>query len=130
MATTPSYAATPVLDLARLSAANTSRDGTGTLLTVATGTTAGKRLSRVLVSATGTTTAGMIRFFLSTDNGTTNRLVAELPVTAITPSGTVASFTGQVDRLSGLILPGTTALLRATTHNAETFDITVESAGL
>ncbi len=130
MAATPQFAATPILEVSRLSSANTNRDGTGILVTIATGTAAGKRISRVPITATGTTTAGMIRFFVSVDNGVTNRLIAEVPVTATTPSGSVPAWTALADRLAGLVLPGTTALLRATTHNAETFDIVVESGGM
>jgi hypothetical protein len=130
MATEPQFAATPILEVAQVTAANTNRDGTGTIVTVASGTAAGKRISRVTIQATGTTTAGMIRFYFSPDGGTTNRLIGEVAVTAATPSGTVSAFSTLATALVGLILPGTSAQLRASTHNAETFNILIESGGL
>ena len=137
MATSAQYTAQPILEYAQVSTANTNRDGTGTLVTVSTGpsTTAaagvGQRINRIQVDATGTTTAGMVRFFLSLDNGTTNRMIVEKVVTAITVGASTAAFRTEVPELVGMILPGGgQALLRASTHNAETFNIIVESGRL
>jgi hypothetical protein len=134
MATTAQFTAQPTIDISQVSTANTNRDGTGTIVTVATGpsTTAaagvGERINRVTIHATGTTTAGVIRFYISLDSGTTNRLICERLVTAITPSTSVAAFRTEVGELVGLILPGGgAAMLRASTNNAETFNIMVES---
>lgn len=134
MATTAQFTAQPIIDIAQVSTANTNRNGTGTIVTVASGpsTTAaagvGKRINRVTVTATGTTTAGVIRFFLSTDNGTTNYLVCERLVPAITPSTSVAVFRSEIGELVGLMLVGGgNCLLRASTNNAETFNICAES---
>lgn len=134
MATTAQFTAQPTVDVAQVSTANTNRDGTGTIVTVATGPSAtaangvGKRIMRVTVAATGTTTAGVIRFYISTDNGTTNRLICERLVTAITPSTSVAIFRSEIGELVGLTLVGGgNCLLRASTNNAETFNIMVES---
>ena len=134
MATTAQFTAQPTIDIAQVSTANTNRDGTGTIVTVATGPSAtaangvGKRIMRVTVAATGTTTAGVIRFYISTDNGTTNRLICERLVTAITPSTSVAIFRSEIGELVGLTLVGGgNCLLRASTNNAETFNIMVES---
>ena len=134
MATTAQFTVQPNLEYSQLTTANTNRDGTGTIVTVASGPTAsaaagvGERISRVIVQATGTTTAGVIRFYLSLDNGTTNRLICERLVAAITPSTSVAAFRMEVNELAGLVLPGgNTALLRASTNNTETFNVIVES---
>ena len=134
MATTAQFTAQPNLEYSQVSTANTNRDGTGTIVTSATGPSTaaaagvGERITRVTVQATGTTTAGVIRFYLSLDNGTTNRLLVEKLVTAITPSTTLAAFRMEVPELVGLVLPGGgQALLRASTNNAETFNIIVES---
>ena len=134
MATTAQFTAQPIIDIAQVSTANTSRDGTGTIVTVATGPAStagsgvGKRLNRVVVHATGTTTAGVIRFFVSLDSGTTNRLICEKLVPAVTPSTSVPAFRMEVGELTGIILPGGgAAVLRASTNNAETFNILVES---
>jgi hypothetical protein len=134
MATTAQFTAQPIIDIAQVSTANTSRDGTGTIVTVATGPASaagsgvGKRINRVVVHATGTTTAGVIRFFVSLDSGTTNRLILERLVPAITPSTSTVAFRSEIGELVGMILPGGgAAMIRASTNNAETFNITVES---
>jgi hypothetical protein len=82
----------------------------------------------VTIQATGSTTAGVIRFYISIDSGTTNRLICEKLVPAITPSTSVPAFRMEVGELTGIILPGGgAAVLRASTNNAETFNILVES---
>lgn len=128
MATTGNYASTPRGGQAQISAANTARDGTGTLVTVFAGAATGSRVDDIVFIATGTTTAGMIRLFVSYDNGVTNRLFREIPVTAVTPSGTVQAFTTMLTNV-GLLLPNANALLRAATNNAETFNVIVANAG-
>jgi hypothetical protein len=137
MATTAQYTTQPIINYGQVSTQNTNRDGTGTIVTIVTGPSAtagagvGERINRVIVEATGTTIAGMVRFFLSLDNGTTNRLIVEKPVAAITVGASTAGFRTEVPELVGLILPGGgQALLRASTHNAETFNIIVESGRL
>ena len=134
MATTAQFTAQPNLEYSQLTTANTARDGTGTIVTIAAGpaTSAGvgvgERITKVTVQATGTTTAGVIRFFLSLDNGTTNRLILEKLVPAITPSTTVSAYRMEVNELVGCVLPGGgQALLRASTNNTETFNVVVES---
>lgn len=128
MAVNPNFASTPLAAQAQVSTANTNRDGTGTLVTVVTGASTGSRVDDIVIQATGTTTAGMVRLFLSLDNGTTNRLIREIPVAAVTPSGTVQAFRAELYDL-GIILPNATALLRASTHNAETFNVVATRAG-
>jgi hypothetical protein len=134
MATTAQFTAQPTIDISQVSTANTNRDGTGTIVTVATGPSTaaaagvGERINRVVIHATGTTTAGVIRFYISVDGGTTNRLICERLVTAITPSTTIAAFRTEVGELVGLVLTGGgSCMLRASTNNAETFNIMVES---
>lgn len=131
MATTPNFAATALApDVVQISTANTNRDGTGTLGTVTTGTTAGVVIENITIKATGTTTAGCVRFFISTDTGTTKRLIAEIVVNAITPGASTATFFSNVPQLEGLVLVGTTTILYASTHNAETFNVIAEKSGL
>lgn len=128
MAINANYASIPRAAAAILSAANTSRDGTGTLVTVLAGGTAGTRVDDIRISATGSTTDGMVRFYISLDNGVTNRLLFEVPVTAITPSGAIQAFQARLADLA-IVLPDTSAMLRASTHNAETFHVVVTRAG-
>jgi len=140
MATTAQYTAQPILEYTQISTANTGRDGSGTLGTVASGPAVtaangvGKRLLRVSVCAAGTTTAGVIRFFISNDNGSTKRMVCEKLVPAVTPSTTVSAFRTEVPELVGMILPGgtggNTVILYAGTNNAETFNVICESGTL
>jgi len=137
MATTAQFTAQPILEYSQLTTANTNRDGTGTLVTVSTGPSAsaaagvGQRINRVIVQATGGTSAGVIRFYISLDNGTTNRMILERLVGAVSPSTTVLAWRQEMPELVGLILPGGgNALLRASTNNAETFNVIVESGRL
>lgn len=131
MAAAPAYASTPLKpDIVQISAANTNRDGTGTLVSVTVGTAQGVVTEQVRVSAVGVTTAGMVRFFLSNDGGATKRFLCEIAVTAITPSATQAGFTKVVDDLTGLTLFDTQTILYAATHNAEIFNIFHHKAGL
>lgn len=119
------YAAIPSTAAAQISAANTARDGTGTLVTVETAGASGTRIDDITIIATGTTTAGMVRLFLH--DGTTARLWREVPVSAITPSATVQTFSSSLNNLALVLQSGWS--LRASTHNAETFNVLVTRAG-
>lgn len=123
MATSPQFASTPRTAVAQVTAANTGRDGTGTIVSVITGGTNGTRIDSVQIVAAGTTTAGMVRLYLH--DGTNTRVIDEIPVTAITPSATVQTFltTRQYSLTQPVILPSSSWSLRASTHNAETFNV-------
>lgn len=135
MASTAQYVATPKNGVAQVSTANTNRDGTGTLATVYTAGTNGSRIDALQIQAAATTTAGMVRFFISNDGGTTKRLVGEVAITAITPSATVAAFNTTIGNgitgsfLSKGLVMQASAILYASTHNAETFNIIPVIAG-
>lgn len=129
MSSTANYAASPKVGMAVISTANSNLDGTGTLGTVFTAGTNGSRIDTILIYATGTTTAGMVRLFIS--DGTNNRLIAEVPVVAVTPSSTQPAFSALLQSnnnglLNSAPLPvnfQTTYLLKASTQNAETFNV-------
>jgi hypothetical protein len=73
--------------------ANTNRDGaTGTYSGTFLAGPQGSLIDAILFVAPGTTTAGLVRVFYAPD-AATYRLLAEVPVAAVTPSGTVAAFT-------------------------------------
>lgn len=112
--------------VAQVSAANTNRDGTGTIVSLITGVAAGTRINKIRVKAVGTTTAGMVRIYFF--DGTNIRMYREVAVTAITPSATVKTFEEEIlfDDADAPILAGVTQELRASTHAAETFNIIVE----
>lgn len=131
MAAAPSYASTPKKpDIIQVSVANTNRDGTGTLVPICAGDASGVVTEQLRIVAVGATTLGMVRFFLSNDTGATKRLIAEMPVTAITPSATQKAFAAEVPDLAGLTLYDPATILYAATHNAETFNIFHHKAGL
>lgn len=125
MATSAAYAATPRSALAQVSASNTNRDGTGTIVTVFTAGSSGSRIDDITITATGTTTAGVVRLFIN--DGTNTRLWQEILVAAVTPSTTVAVFSSSLLN-QALLLPSGYSL-RASTNNAETFNINVTRAG-
>lgn len=123
---TPPFVQAAFIGMAQISTANTNRDGTGTLGSVKTGSTEGSRISKITIKATGTTTAGVVRLFI--DDGASNiRMLKEVLVGAITPSGTVAAFIDETLYSEGLILPSG-YILKAGTHNAETFNVIAEGA--
>ena len=122
MASAPAYAANVRIDHGQVATANTNRDGTGTLATIATGVAAGTLVYSVRVQATVTTTAGMVRLFISTDGGTTKRLVDEIPISAVTVAANTPAFS-DVRVYEHLFLPSTNAVLYASTHNAEAINV-------
>ena len=122
MAASPAYTATPRTERATLSAANTNRDGTGTIVNLFTAGADGSRVERITICATGTTTAGMIRFYLF--DGTNTDLWREIPVTAIVPSASVLAYYMQLSGLAYILASGKS--VRCSTHNAESFRIIAE----
>lgn len=120
MASAPKYASAARFECAQVSAANTNRDGTGTIVDLITGVAAGTRIDRLRVVATTTTTAGVVRIYWH--DGTNTRLYREYIVPAITPSTSVEVFSVE-EQLFDLILPSASHKLRASTHVAETFNV-------
>lgn len=125
MSATPAYAATAKCPVVQVTAANTNRDGTGTLATVYTAGASGSRIDRINIKAVGVTTAGFVRLYIH--DGTNSRLFTEVAVTAATPSATVASFEKTLEAYSTpslipLILQ-TGYSLRASTEKGETFNV-------
>lgn len=123
MAGTAVFASTVNVGMGLISTANTNRDGTtGTRVTILTSGTLGTRVDNIRINAVGTTTAGMVRLWLN--DTTTAFLLDEVPVTAITPSGTVEAWTTTLTYTGASVLlmkPGW--LLQASTHNAESFHV-------
>lgn len=126
MASNAQFVGTPKNGVAQVTVANTNLDGTGTLATVYTAGATGSRIDSLLVHATATTTAGMIRLFIS--DGASNRLIMELPVVAVAPASAIPAWSATVNFPNGLVLQATW-LLKASTHNAETFNIIPTVAG-
>jgi uncharacterized protein YigE (DUF2233 family) len=122
MATNPSFTSTPRIGSVNIATANTARDGTGTITSLLTGVAAGTKVFEVTVSPTVTTTAGMVRLFISQDSGTTWRLFDEISISAATASASV-KVARNTTVYTNLILTGTTSVLGASTHNAESINV-------
>lgn len=130
MANTPSYAANPrSIDRGAVSAANTNRDGSGTIVSIATGSAAGFKINEVVAQATVTTTSGMVRLFISTDSGSNWDLFDEINIPAITVGAGTPAARG-VATYKNLVLTGTSNRLGASTHNAEAFEVYALGADL
>ena len=122
MAASPSFIGTPRLAVVNVAAANTAIDGTGTITTLIAGVAAGTRVLEVRAKAAATTAAGVVNLFVSTDSGTTWRLLDAIPVTAVTPSATADSWEDLV-LFDNLILAGTTHWLGVTTTIAQSINV-------
>lgn len=125
MASAPIFTATPKIAIGQVSAANTGRDGSGTIVTIYTAGSSGSKIERIRVQATVATTAGAVRIFIH--DGSNYRLFKEIMVTAITPSTSVEAFSDEIDCSSAdqvLLLP-TGYSVRASTHNAEAINVFV-----
>ncbi len=108
---------------ARISTANTNRDGTGTVGTFATGVTGGRMVNRIVVHALGPTTVGAVRIFVY--DGTNYRAYREVPVTAVTSSQLAAgavAFRAEF-AVYDLVLASSSVTLAASTEKGESFDV-------
>lgn len=119
------YAATPRTEVAQVSAANTNRDGTGTIATVFAAGTNGSRIDDIAITPTVTTTAGMVRLYIH--DGTNARLWREVVIAANTPSASNPVLPSLLSNL-GLILKSGYSL-RASTEKNEVINICVTRAG-
>ena len=119
MASAPTFAATPVIGMVKVNAADTAKDDPSTnVFTVITGGSSGTRVDRVDIQLIGTTgaasSANVIRLFL--DNSTNKRLFREQAITASTPSGSAVGNAYTISFTNGLLLPSATWSLKATMH--------------
>lgn len=123
MAADPTFAATPKVGLVQISTANSARDGSGTLGTVVTGGASGSVIKKIRICATVTTTAGVVRLFLY--DGSNTRLMQEIIVPAITPGTGTEAFARTITYGPDdvLHLTDNNWQLRASTHNAEAFNV-------
>jgi len=127
MATTPNFSSTPKFGSNNISTANANRDGTGTIGIIFTAGSSGSRIDTINIVATATTTAGMVRLFIY--DGSTARLYDEVPVFPVTPANSIPAFSvtlgGNAPLSTGrypISIPSGYSL-RASTHNAESFNI-------
>lgn len=126
MATVPQYTATPQIDIAQISTANTNRDGTGTIATLITGAASPNYVKpeQAVVKATvATAAAGMVRFFISSNGGTTWRLLHEMTVGVIAADADTAAFEDIYYFPDDLILPDVNHKIGVSTEKADTFNV-------
>lgn len=117
-----------------LSAANTARDGSGSITTLVAGVTDGRRIDRItFISAQATAAANaatVVRVFLSFDSGSTWTLYDELALGAVTASNTAVGARGQLTYARGIILETTAYVIGVTTavrgSAADDIDVTYE----
>lgn len=107
-----------------ISTANSNLDGTGTLGTVLTADLNGTNIQCINVKSTVSTTSGMIRLYIY--NGTTNFLFSEIPVPAVTKSGTAVSFSARKTFNGNDYALKDTYLLKASTQVGESFNVIAE----
>lgn len=86
----PIFVAAPNCQLSQVTAANTARDGTGTLATCWSPGPNGSILSKVVVEVPGTSATDVVRLFWY--DGTNTRLYLEIQVTAVTPGVGTSAF--------------------------------------
>jgi hypothetical protein len=115
--------------------ANTNRDGTGTITAIYNAPSAtgpGSLIESIKVQANVTTAAGVLNLFISSDGGSTWKLIADLLVTAITPSTTVAAWSGYFagEFLPLTIPPNASYKLGISTTIAQSFTALVKSGSL
>ena len=135
MSSSPQFLNTITTTGATISAANANRDGTGTIVDLctfrATAGAAGGKVEGLIANAIGTTTAGMLRLYRKSVAGV-YKLIREIPVSAIIPSGTVKTWTIPTSEgadISGYLPFANLTFqagesLGASTHNAESFHLT------
>jgi hypothetical protein len=123
MSLAPNLLQIGILGTFKMTAANTNRDGSGTMYGPLTADVRGTLVTGVLFQATVTTAAGLVRVFVSPDGGTTKYLIAEIVTPAVTVSGTVGGATVTwVPPFGPLPLPSGSSLY-FNTNNAETWDV-------
>lgn len=125
MSANPNFASTVKVGAVTISTADASRTAPAAAGTVLSGGSSGTRVSRVNVLGLGATTPGMVRLFLH--DGTNYHLAAEIPISAVTPSGTQAGFAAALTEAANsdvmpLFVPSGWTL-RASTQNAESFKV-------
>jgi hypothetical protein len=106
--TSPIFTLVPNVGFARLAAANTARDGSGTLATVFTATTDGSLLNKITFTSAQAAAAAsalrVMRIFITDTSGANPRLRGEILLPAVTASTTVIGATATFTFTDGLIL--------------------------
>jgi hypothetical protein len=128
----PVFALTPIVGVGQISTANTNRDGTGTIVTIATANkNAGLRIDTITIKATVTNTATVVMLFIL--DGTNTRLWKEKEIAAVTPSTSVKAaetiISQDTDDDLPFVLPSGYSI-GAAPQTAHTFNVIIQGGEL
>lgn len=106
--TTPIFTLTPRAVTASIAAANTARDGSGTLVDVMTAASSGSRVDFITFTSAQATAAASAarvqRVYITDTSGNNPRLISEVALSAVTASNTAIGATATITYTNGLIL--------------------------
>lgn len=111
MGASPVFASTPRVGVGAVSTANTNRDGTGTIVDIITGVTAGTRIDRVVATATDNPADSVLNLFLH--DGSTSYLFDQIDLNDPTAAGTNVESYRVEKAYEDLYLPSSSWKLRA-----------------
>lgn len=100
---TPAFAVVPRMAVAAVSTANTNRDGTGTIVDLLTGVTAGTKVFEIAVQATGDPADSVVTIFVH--NGTSYFLFDEIDIGNPAAASTTVPGSRWTRRYDNLLLP-------------------------
>lgn len=118
MASTPNFTATPRIGAGSVSAANTNRDGTGTIVDIITGAADGTKVNEVVIKSTGRPADSIVTLYIY--DGTTNWLFDEIDLGAPAASSATATAYRTTVQYANLVLPNASHKLRAAVTAAPT----------
>lgn len=106
--TTPIFTLIPNASLCNIAAANTARDGSGTLVTAFTAGTNGSRVDFITFTSSQATPAlsqaRVQRVFLTDVSGANPRLISEVVLPAVTASNIAIGATATITFTNGLVI--------------------------
>lgn len=135
MGSSPIFSNLPIIGAVRINAANTARDGSGTLFGLCTGSTNGTRIDTIIFehASSGATpggfTPGVGKVFISDSGGTNFRLYYEVLLARVVESNTVIGARKIIRFYNGLSLPPNVVIavaLSTWTSTTDNFDVTAE----
>ena len=106
--TSPIFTLTPNASAVNIAAANTARDGSGTLVTAFTAGSNGSRVDFITFTSAQATAAASAarvqRVFLTDASGLNPRLIQEIVLAAVTASNTAIGATSTITFTNGLVI--------------------------
>jgi hypothetical protein len=106
--TTPIFTLTPAATTSTIAAANTARDGSGTLVTAFTAGANGSRVDFITFTSSQATAAASAarvqRVFLTNESGLSPILIQEVVLPAVTASNTAIGATTTITFTNGLVI--------------------------